>query len=173
MCVMPVKVNYGSSPVVETYVMLDSCSEGTFIEKGLLKELKISGINTNTTVKTLNGERSKESVVIDGLEVANGTKLSSNGKCIRLPKTYSREKLSTGSGSFTSKELQKWTYLDKIKGEICPRKDVNTRILIEENYAEALEPVKVINSENGGNYAFKTVLGWCVVCPLKSNQTHC
>ena len=40
---MPVKVNYGSSPVVETYAMLDSCSEGTFIEKGLLKELKISG----------------------------------------------------------------------------------------------------------------------------------
>ena len=43
MCVVPVKVNYGSSSAVETYVKLDSCSEGTFIEKGLLKELKISG----------------------------------------------------------------------------------------------------------------------------------
>ena len=29
--------------MVQTYVKLDSCSEGTFIEKGLLKELKISG----------------------------------------------------------------------------------------------------------------------------------
>ena len=43
MCVVPVKVNYSSSSAVETYVKLDSCSEGTFIEKGLLKELKISG----------------------------------------------------------------------------------------------------------------------------------
>ena len=106
-CVVPVKVKYSSSPVVETYVMFDSCSEGTFIEKGLLKELKISGRNTNITVKTLNGERSEKSVVIDGLEVANGTKSNSNGKWIRLPKTYSREELSIGGGRFTSKQLQK------------------------------------------------------------------
>ena len=65
MCVVPFKVKYGSSPVVETYAILDSCSEGTFIEKGLLKELKISGRNTKITVKTLNGEGSEKSVVID------------------------------------------------------------------------------------------------------------
>ena len=34
----------------------------------------------NITVKTLNGERSKESVVIDGFEVGNGTKFNSDGK---------------------------------------------------------------------------------------------
>ena len=50
----------------------------------------------NITVKTLNGERSEESVVIDGLEVGNGTKFNSNGKWIRLPKTYSKEKFSIG-----------------------------------------------------------------------------
>ena len=80
MCVVPVKVKYSSSPVVETYAILDSCSEGTFIEKGLLKELKISGRNTNITVKALNRERFEESVVINGLEVVNGTKFISNGK---------------------------------------------------------------------------------------------
>ena len=105
-----VKVKYGSCPVAETYAMLDSCSEDTFTERRLLKELKISRRNTNIAVKTLNEERSKESVVIDGLEVANGTKFNSNGMWIRLPKTYSREKLSIGGGSFTSKQLPKWTY---------------------------------------------------------------
>ena len=35
-------VKYGSSLVVETYAMLHSCNEGTFIEKGSLNELKIS-----------------------------------------------------------------------------------------------------------------------------------
>ena len=116
MCVVLVNVKYVSSPVVETYAMLDSCSEGTFIENGLLEELKISGRSTNVTVKTLNGERSEESVVIDGLEVANATKFNSFGKWIIMPKTYSRDKLSIGGGSFISKQLQRWTYLDKIQG---------------------------------------------------------
>ena len=90
----------------ETYALLDSCREGTFIDMGLLKELKISGRNTNITVKTLNGEKSEESVVIDGLEVASGSNFNSDGKWIRLPKTYSKEKLPIGGGSFTSKQLQ-------------------------------------------------------------------
>ena len=30
--------------------------------------------------------------------------------------------------------------------------------------------MKVINSENDGPYAFKTVLGWCILGPLKSSQ---
>ena len=121
-------------------------------------------------MKTLNGERYKESVLIDGLEVAVGTKFNSNEKWIRLLKTYSREKLSNGGRSFTSKQLQKWTYLKKIQGEICLGKDVNIRILIGANYAETLEPWKVINSENCGPCVFKTVLGWCVVGPVKSTQ---
>ena len=36
-------LSYGSSPVVETYAMLDSCIEGTFIEKGFLKDFEILG----------------------------------------------------------------------------------------------------------------------------------
>ena len=43
MCAVSVSVKYGSSPVVETYAILDSYSEGTFIEGGLLKELKVDG----------------------------------------------------------------------------------------------------------------------------------
>ena len=60
MCVVPVRLKYGSLPVVETYSMLANFSDGTFIDRGLLKELKVSGTNTNITVKTVNGERSKE-----------------------------------------------------------------------------------------------------------------
>ena len=96
--------------------------------------------------------------MIDGLEGANRIKLDSDGKLTRLLKSYSKENFSISSGSFTSKQLHKWTSLDKIQGEICIGKDVNIRILIRANCSEALEPVKVINSENGEPYAFKTVL---------------
>ena len=93
--------------------------------------------------------RKEESVVIDGLEVANGGNFNSDGKWIRLPKTYSKETFSIGGGSFASKQLEKWTYLDKIEGEICQGKNMNIEILIGANCSEPLQPVKVINSENG------------------------
>ena len=129
-----------------------------------MKELKISGRNTNITVKKLNGDRTKESFVIGGLKVANATKFNTDGKWIRLLKTYSKEKLTIGGGSFTSKQMQKWTYLDKIQGEICLSKDVNIRILIGANCPEALEPVKVINSENNGPCT------WMVYCGFSEEQ---
>ena len=53
-----------------------------------------------------------------------------------------------GGGSFVSKQLF--------------GKEANIRIFIRANCSEALEPVKVINSKNGGPYIFKTVLG-CVL----------
>ena len=49
-------------------------------------------------------------------------------------------------------------------------KDVYIRILIGGNCSEALEPAKVINSDNGGHYDFKIVLGWCIGGPVKSSQ---
>ena len=43
-------------------------------------------------------------------------------------------------------------------------------LLIGANCVRALEPREVISSQNGGPYAFKTLLGWCIVGPM-INQT--
>ena len=53
---------------------------------------------------------------------------------------------------------------------MCLDKDVNIKIFVEANCSEPLEQVKEINNANNGPYAFKTVLGWCIVGPVKSNQ---
>ena len=47
-------------------------------------------------------------------------------------------------------------------------KEVSLRIVA--NCVCALEPREVISSQNRGPYAFKTLLGWCVVGPM-INQT--
>ena len=39
-----------------------------------------------------------------------------------------------------------------------------------ENCVRTLEPREVVSSQNGDPYAFKTVLGWCIVGPM-INQT--
>ena len=42
-----------------------------------------------------------------------------------------------------------WKYLDKIKGELCGKKDI-----IGANCVRALEPEVAIPSKDGGPYAF-------------------
>ena len=50
-------------------------------------------------------------------------------------------------------------------------------LLIGANCARALEPVEVLPSQDGGPFAYKTFLGWCVVGPLtktgKSRSITC
>ena len=40
-------------------------------------------------------------------------------------------------------------------------------LLIGANCSKALEPNKIIPSRNDGPYAFRTILGWCVVGPVQ------
>ena len=43
-------------------------------------------------------------------------------------------------------------------------------MLIGTNCMKALEPVEIIASQDGGTYAYKTKLGWCIVGPIVNNK---
>ena len=59
MCVVPVKLrNKGSGIEVETYAMLDTCSQGTFAKDKVLDQLNAQGTSTSITINTVNGVRS-------------------------------------------------------------------------------------------------------------------
>ena len=47
--------------------------------------------------------------------------------------------------------------------------DVEAGRLIGANCMEALKPLKMIASNNGGPYAYQTCLGWCIVEPISNN----
>ena len=57
--------------------------------------------------------------------------------------------------------------MDAIK-ELIPqdRDEIKIGILIGGNCPLALEPIQVISSKDGGPYAYKTKLGWCVMGPI-------
>ena len=174
MCVVPIKIKHGSSAVLKTHALLDSCSQGTFIDEKLLEDLKVTGRNTNITVKTLNGEKTERSMMIEGLEVANVSK--GKEKWLNLPKTYARKKLSIENEMLSPEQISKWKYLDAIKGEVCTKRNTKIGVLIGANCSKALEPEKVISSQNGGPYAFKTMLGWCIVGTVnayRDNKIEC
>ena len=49
-------------------------------------------------------------------------------------------------------------------------------MLIGAHYTKVLEPIEILQSRNGGPYAFKTRLDWCVVGSVnktKRNKVSC
>ena len=45
-------------------------------------------------------------------------------------------------------------------------------MLIGANCMKALEPVEIIAGQNGGPYAYKTKLGWCIFGPIVCNRNE-
>ena len=48
--------------------------------------------------------------------------------------------------------------------------NIEVRMLIGANCMKALESIEIISSRNGGLYAYKTKLGWCIVGPITSRN---
>ena len=70
--------------------LLGSCSQCIFITEQLLKIIGVPEEGTSLSIKTMNGEASHKSNVIEGLEVSNS---KDSFKWIKLPKAYSRDEL--------------------------------------------------------------------------------
>ena len=81
-----------------------------------------------------------------------------------MPVTYTEKDLPVDDEDVaTPEKIRKWKYLERIAGEITQGQRISIGLLIGGNCSKALEPLEVIPSEQGGPYAFKTLLGWCIV----------
>ena len=107
MCVVPVKLRHGDSgETLKTYALLDSCSQGTFILERLLKRFGIKGKKTSINIKTLNGEVTNKSSVINGLIVASSR--NSSEDWLELPDTYTKKYLPVGKEDVATTSKLKW-----------------------------------------------------------------
>ena len=118
MCVIPVKVKYkDSNSVYSTFVMLDNCSQGCFVNSSLVKNLRIKGHKTSVSVKTLTGERIHTSFAVDGLKVSRTSGL--DAEWINIPKAYTKVDIPVDSSEIaTPEKMKKWKYLQEISEEI-------------------------------------------------------
>ena len=119
----------------------------------------------------MNEEVTKSSEALEDLEVAQG----SNGKAervwVKLPCTYTQEDLPVDNNEVaTIDKIKRWEYLDKIKAEINANDNTKVTLLISANCVKALEPHELIANKNGGPYAFRTLLGWCIVGRMYSQK---
>ena len=170
MCVVSVRLRHcNSDKEVSAFALFDTCSQGTFVTDDLLKKLGLSGVRTSINIKTLNGNKKVKSSSIEGLMVSKQP-LSKDKRIqwVKLPKLYSREHIPLDSAEIaTPEKLKKWRYLDSTCKDIARDDKVSVDLLIGANCIQALEPISVISSQDGGPYALQTILGWCIVGPIE------
>ena len=169
--IVPVKIKHGdSNKMVTTYAMLDNCSQGSFILDSTIKKLGIQGIKTTLKLKTLHGERSESTFAI-GVKV---TRMHGDSGWLALPKLHSRREIPVNKAEIaTPTKIRECEYLQPISNEIVQNDDVHIGLLIGANCMKALEPTRILRSQDGGPYAYKTRLGWCVVGPINCAAKNC
>ena len=97
---------------------------------------------------------------------------------LNLPPVYTREDIPVYIEQVaTIENIKSWDHLTVIADKLPHATDIEIGLLISAECAKALEPQEVIASKNGGLFAFRTTMGWCVVKPLakpsKKNSVLC
>ena len=172
MCIVPVMVKRKDSiNEVETYALLDSCSQRTFTLDKLAKAVGTSGRKSSITIKTINGEHTSSSMTIEDLQVVNINQVK--GRWTDFPKTYTKPDFPVDNADITQlSQLKQWKYLDHITNQLNLEDNLPVGLLIGANCVKALEPLEILQSRNKGPYAFKTRLGWCIVGPVSQNNKN-
>ncbi|XP_035980606.1 uncharacterized protein LOC118556656 isoform X5 [Fundulus heteroclitus] len=160
--IVPVKVKHAKgSKIIQTYAFLDPGSSATFCTTNLMNKLNLSGRKTNILLRTMSQEKATSANIITGLEVS----AIDSREFINLPEVYTQSNMPVSTNSIPSEvELRAFTYLKEVK---IPRIKANVELLIGSNAPKALEPWEVINSEDNGPYAVRTVLGWVINGPMQ------
>ena len=165
MCIVPVRVQHKDGKgMIQTYAMLENCSQGSFIHENLVKEIGVCGMKTILNLKTLHGERTENTMVVEGIKVAG---MNDDSSWLALPKLYARKEIPVDKEETTTPaKIKEWKHLMPISNGTVQRDDLQVDLLIGANCINALEPMQIIQSEGGGPYAYKTRLGWCIVGPI-------
>ena len=170
MSTVPVKLKGSSgNKVICTCSLLDSCSQGTFILDRLRDHLCIPGGETSVTIKTINSKFKSPSKAIDGLQVSGIN--DAQNLWVPLSTTFTRDEIPVDNDDIIEPgQLKQWKYLEAVVNQLNFEENISGGLLIGANCTKTLEPVQVLQGRNGGPYAFRTRLGWCVVGPVSGTK---
>ncbi|KAK3712224.1 hypothetical protein QZH41_009770, partial [Actinostola sp. cb2023] len=159
--IVPVEVNaMGQDKKVLMYAFLDSGSNTSFCTKELMRKLDVKGKATSLSLTTMQIANKQIECSLVSLEVTN----LSNSNKVKLPMVYSRSSLPVSTDTIgTQEDVDRWPHLKGIK---IPSIEAEIGLLIGSDAPQILQPKEVRESENGGPYATRTVLGWVINGPL-------
>ena len=149
----------------ETYAFLDSGSNTSFCTEALQNQLNVSGSSTNLPLTTIQGENTPVQCSLVSLVVSDLNDMNH----VDLPMVYSRPSLPISPDAIGKEEdIHRWPHL---KGLSLPEIDAEIGLLLGSDVPEALQPIEVRPSENGGPFATKTVFGWVLNGPLGRSKS--
>lgn len=141
---------------VQTYALIDSGSNATFCTSALQDSLNVKGKRRQVQLQTMTDERTVKTVLINGLEVTD----LSGKSCIPLPGVYVQPSIPVARDEITRQhDLERWSYLHDVQIQEI---DADVGLLIGNNVPKALEPLEVVNSQEDGPFACRSMLGWMV-----------
>ena len=162
MAVVPVKVHSRkTNRTVVTLAFLDSGSTATFCTESLMKKLDERGPEIKISLSTLEKKNSLvDSYLLRDITVSD---LDEND-FINLSTLYTRPEIPVnGEDIPTQEDVDRWPHLN---GVFIPHVDTEIGLLIASDVPEALDPIEVKHSQNGGPYAARTRIGWAINGPL-------
>ena len=126
-----------------------------------MRKLGVDGTKVKISLSTLEKKNSPvDSYLIRDLVVSD---LDEN-HFVHLPTLYTRPEIPVSKEDIpTQEDVDQWPHLD---GVFIPQVDAEIGLLIASDVPEALDPVEVKHSQNGGPYATRTRMGWAVNGPL-------
>ena len=165
--IVPVKVKArGKGKLVETYALLDTGSTATFCSASLLRELGEEGRRCQMSVATIDGVKEDCKSSVTSLEVLD----LDEDVLVELPNVFSVQQLNISKDAIARQEdVDRLAYLQGVQ---LPRAIDNGEIslLIGVDVPEALQPVEIRKSRNGGPFAVKTRFGWTLNGPLNRSS---
>ncbi|XP_063046862.1 uncharacterized protein LOC134440668 [Engraulis encrasicolus] len=161
--IIPVNVRAAKgSQVFQTYALLDPGSSATFCSEELMTRLHARGKRTNIRLRTMNQVTSFPTHVLSELEVS----ALDSDNFFHLPDTFTQKEMPVTTSSIPKQtDLAHWAHLSKVT---IPSISSKVELLIGTNAPHLLEPWEVVNSQNGGPWACRTVLGWVIFGSLRS-----
>ncbi len=162
--IVPVKVkSRGERKTISTYALLDCGSTASFCSDHLLKRLGIDGKRFQMQLSTIDGVNMKYETTINHLQVMD----MHERVCIDMAKVFSTKNLNVSKTAIaTDEDLMKLPNMRDIElPGVLHGEEVN--LLIGVDAPEALQPLEIRKSENGGPFAVKSIFGWALNGPLR------
>ena len=152
--VVPVLVTWGTK-TVKTNAFLDSGSTHSFCSHSLLRQLDYNLEETATiNLTTIQTQTRLPSYIARGMKIKDLTE----NTCLPLPPLLTLDEIPVHQNDIQSR-VHEFKYLrdqgvniQEIEGEVG--------LLLGNNAALAMEPLEIVNSENGGPFAVRTRFGW-------------
>ncbi|XP_038154235.1 uncharacterized protein LOC119791920 [Cyprinodon tularosa] len=150
---------------------MDPGSTATFCTEDLRKKLNEKGKLTQISLSTMCQNEAEKRKLVNSYLLMDLEVCSLNGEeYFWLPKVFTHNDIPVQRENIPSQQhLQKWSYLNEVH---LPCIDASVDLLIGANNSKVMEPWHVINSQEEGPYAVKTVLGWMVYGPVTNENPH-